>query len=184
MRDLLYIVDIWSWFLLVKLVNRTPVWQPASYAMSSAVPALMFFIYMSSGVAVGFSLPMIIADYFQPAVDAFGVVTVSRNIGVLGRLAQVVGVLCGGLCGSSWNRGLESGFFSRCLCISVGQGCGLCAGGSIAGKAVRSEGVMARRAAGRERADTRWRPRAGHFLRGRLSGVSESCPSPGLALGQ
>jgi hypothetical protein len=124
MRDLLYIIDMLAWFAVVKFVNQTPVWQPASYAMSSAVPALAFFIYIGIGASMGFSVPVMIADHFQPVVDAFGVVTVSRNIGVLGRLAQVVGVICGGYAGLRgivvWNQLFLAGAFVRLLAKVAG----------------------------------------------------------------
>ena len=107
MPDTLYVADILFWFIVKKLVDRAPVWQ--SSALHPLLAALWVFIFIWIGIAVGLQIPVFIAKFCSP--DSFGVG--KPYLDGLGRLAQVIGVVCGGYAGLRgimvWSRVFMAG---------------------------------------------------------------------------
>src|SRR5271157_4561103 len=98
LRDLLYLAWIIVCPGLVRTANRTPVLATPVIERATAQPGgcvivLVLFALALAGAGIGASVPHLIAEQL-PHRNAFGQV-MDTNVDVLGRLAQVVGGVCG-----------------------------------------------------------------------------------------
>jgi hypothetical protein len=108
MRDIIYILYMFIWVLLVRVANRTPIWQPRTYQMGAVTylpdqrpMGCMMILFLAIGAMVGVTLPMVISDILPAPILR---VYPDQGLDALGRLAQIVGGLSGAYVGlrGSW----------------------------------------------------------------------------------
>jgi hypothetical protein len=103
MRDLIYLLYIIVWIVLARVVNRAPGWQPrtfqrgdVTYVADQRPMGCMMVLFLAMGGVIGAGLPQILLNlwpdrtshvYPAPGLDAFG------------RLAEIVGGVCGAYVG-------------------------------------------------------------------------------------
>ena len=106
MRDLIWVATMVFWVLAVRLARRTTFWEPravvvgdVTYLPDQRPMGFMILLCLLAGVAIGAMLPSMIQDrlptgsgFYPPPLDG------------LGRLASIVGGVCGAYVGvrGSW----------------------------------------------------------------------------------
>ncbi len=106
MRDLIWIATIVFWVVAVRFARRTAFWEPravvvggVAYLPDQRPMGFMILLCLLGGVAIGAMLPTMIQDrlpmgtgFYAPPLDA------------LGRLASLVGGVCGAYVGVRGSR--------------------------------------------------------------------------------
>jgi hypothetical protein len=107
MRDIIYIVSMFIWVLLVRLADRTPVWQPRTVQMGAVTylpdqrpMGCRMILFLAIGATVGVTLPTAISDMLPAPVPR---IYPDQGLDTLGRLAQIVGGLSGAYVGLRGN---------------------------------------------------------------------------------
>ena len=110
MRDLIFIGYSAVWVVLAWSVNRLPFWQPrvvrignANFIPDQRPAGCMMLLFLAMGVVIGATLPLGISDVMPHAAYEFRRGGVADLDG-LGRLAMIVGGLCGGYVGLRGSR--------------------------------------------------------------------------------
>ena len=105
MRDLAFVAYSVAWSGLAWSVKRAPSWQPrvvrfgdASFVPDQRPAGCMMLLFLLMGAAIGMALPMTISDVLPRDPFHFHGGGASDLDG-LGRLAMLVGGLCGGYVG-------------------------------------------------------------------------------------
>jgi hypothetical protein len=103
MRDIIYIVYIFIWFLLAYIANRTPFWLPRTFQMGAVTylpdqrpMGFMMILLLAICATFGAALPPLISDMLPPP---FPPIYPDPGLDALGRLAQLIGGLCGAYVG-------------------------------------------------------------------------------------
>jgi hypothetical protein len=116
MRDLIWVATMVFWVLAVQFARRTTFWEPRTVVVGgvTALPdqrpmGFMILLCLLAGVAIGAMLPSMIQDrlptgsgFYPPPLDG------------LGRLASIVGGVCGAYVGVRGSR----------LWVVLGLACG------------------------------------------------------------
>ena len=104
MRDLVVVGYTVAWIALAWSVKRVPFWQPrvVRFGGTAFVPdqrpaGCMMLLFLLMGAAIGMALPMAISDVLPRDPTRFG--TSTGDLDGFGRLAMLVGGLCGGYVG-------------------------------------------------------------------------------------
>ena len=116
MRDLIWVATIVFWVVAVRLARRTAFWEPRTvvvgniaYLPDQRPMGFMILLCLLAGVAIGAMLPTMIQEwlpmgsgFYPPPLDG------------LGRLASIVGGVCGAYVGVRGSR----------LWVVLGLACG------------------------------------------------------------
>jgi len=106
MRDLIWVATMFFWVLAVRLARRTTFWEPRAVVMGGVATlpdqrpmGFMILLCLLAGVAIGAMLPSMIQDrlptgsgFYPPPLDG------------LGRLASIIGGVCGAYVGVRGSR--------------------------------------------------------------------------------
>lgn len=110
MRDLIFTAYIAIWIILTWSVKRLPFWTPrivrvgnAGFISDQRPAGCMMVLFLVMGAGIGVTLPMALSDFLPHDPYQFRRGGVADLDGI-GRLAVVVGGLCGGYVGlrGSW----------------------------------------------------------------------------------
>jgi len=109
-RDLVFVAYSVAWIVLAWSVKRVPFWQPrvvrlgnASFIPDQRPAGCMMLLFLVMGAAIGVTLPMAISDVLPRDPFQFHGGGTSDLDG-FGRLAMLVGGLCGGYVGLRGSR--------------------------------------------------------------------------------
>ncbi len=109
MRDLVFLLYIVAWIALARYVNRLPFWQPhvvrlgdVSFVPDQRPAGCMMALCLGVGAMVGATLPMAISELMPHAGYQFSGGT--HDLNALGRIATLVGGVCGGYVGLRGSR--------------------------------------------------------------------------------
>ena len=110
MRDLIFAAYSGAWIGLAWSVKRVPFWQPrvvrfgdAAFIPDQRPVRCMMLLFLLMGAAIGVALPMAISDVLPRDPIQFHAGGASGVDG-FGRLAMLVGGLCGGYVGLRGSR--------------------------------------------------------------------------------
>ena len=110
MRDLVFVGYGIAWIGLAWSVKRVPFWQPrvvrfgdASFVPDQRPAGCMMLLFLLMGAAIGVGLPMAISDMLPRDLTQLYTGGTSGLDG-FGRLAMLVGGLCGGYVGLRGSR--------------------------------------------------------------------------------
>ena len=110
MRDLVFVGFGIAWLGLAWSVKRVPFWQPrvvrfgdASFVPDQRPAGCIMLLFLLMGAVIGVGLPMVISDVLPRDPTPFYTEGTSGLDG-FGRLAMLVGGLCGGYVGLRGSR--------------------------------------------------------------------------------
>lgn len=110
MRDLIFVAYSVAWIVLAWSVKQVPFWQPgvvrfgdAAFIPDQRPAGCMMLLFLLMGAAIGMALPMAISDVLPRDSFQFHAEGASDLDG-FGRLAMLVGGLCGGYVGLRGSR--------------------------------------------------------------------------------
>ncbi len=101
MRDLIWIATIVFWVVAVRFARRTAFWEPravvvggVAYLPDQRPMGFMILLCLLGGVVIGAMLPTMIQDRFPMGMGPY-----APPLDALGRLASLVGGVCGAYVG-------------------------------------------------------------------------------------
>lgn len=109
MRDLIFLAYSVAWIALAWLVKQVPFWQPrvvrfgdAAFVPDQRPAGCMMLLFLIVGAVIGLALPMVISDVLPRDPTRFG--ASAGDLDRFGRLAMLVGGVCGGYVGLRGSR--------------------------------------------------------------------------------
>ncbi len=106
MRDLIWIATIVFWLVAVRFARRTAFWEPrtvvvggVAYLPDQRPMGFMILLCLLGGLAIGSMLPSMIQDRFPMGMGLY-----APPLDALGRLASLVGGVCGAYVGVRGSR--------------------------------------------------------------------------------